>query len=87
MEKITETITDADYPDPPSELDYLRIRVGEMAAEIERLNSRSLITEQDAREILENFCYEYNSCAGIDEWCEKEGRDLLNKLNGDQNGK
>ena len=39
MEKITETITDEDYPAPPSELDVLQVRVGEMAAEIERLQS------------------------------------------------
>lgn len=50
--------------------------------ELKASKSSPSITEQDAREILESFCYEYCSIAGIDEWCEKEGRALLNKLNG-----
>lgn len=46
---------------------------------------RERITEQDAREILENFCYEYCSVSGIDEWCQNEGIALLDKLNGAKN--
>jgi hypothetical protein len=56
VETFTETITDADYPAPPSELDTLRIRVGEMAAEIERLQGviDSINSQQPAGEIYSN---------------------------------
>lgn len=47
MEKITETITDADYPSPTSEMEVLQVRAGEMAAEIERLHS--VIDEANAQ--------------------------------------
>lgn len=90
METFTETITDADYPAPPSELDYLRIRVGEMAAEIERLHESPRITEQNALEIATQFFYWWhnqpgtNTMQGFGEWIKCDGRTLLQKLNAEK---
>lgn len=58
MQIFTE-ITDADYPAPPSELDILRVRVGEMAAEIERL--QSVIDEANAQKPI----YQAQSVGGL----------------------
>lgn len=50
------------------------------------------ITEQDAREIAISFYYyrtnqSKNTIESFKLWFYEEGRDLLNKLNGDENGK
>jgi hypothetical protein len=66
------------------EIEQMRIRMGEMAAEIERLQSiidaqqSPRITEQDAGEILLSYGVEYLSVLS---WIESKGRALLKKLN------
>ena len=74
-----------------SECETLRVRVGEMAAEIERINSVAIskmenttkpsprITEQDAREIAESA--RHNLTVSFQHWFNAYGRALLNKLN------
>lgn len=73
------------------DLEQMRIRMGEMAAEIDRLNGERepspRITEQDAREIALAFVEywigdaEEGRLESFGNFMRDEGRALLNKLN------
>ena len=71
------------------EIEQMRLRMGEMAEEIERLQSiidaqqsPQRVTEQDAREILEGFCKVWHYSSEIGAFLgDSDCRDILAKLN------